>query len=55
LPDGTFSKLKYKFGYILEVLAIEDVDIFYAHLVHFHVTWYIFPFWYVVAKKIWQP
>jgi hypothetical protein len=48
---------------------MEDVGIFYGHLVHFQAIWYnlwpfrIFcghlfyfpPFWYVVARKIWQP
>jgi hypothetical protein len=29
--------------------------IFYCHLVDFVVIWYIFPFWYVVPRKIWQP
>jgi hypothetical protein len=24
-------------------------------LVHFVVIWYIFQFWYVVTRKIWQP
>jgi hypothetical protein len=48
---------------------MEDVGIFYGHLVHFMVfcytLWtfgtvrgnmlYIFPFWYFVPRKIWQP
>jgi hypothetical protein len=29
--------------------------IFCDHLVHFVVIWYIFQFWYVVTRKIWQP
>jgi hypothetical protein len=29
--------------------------IFYRHLVELVVIWYIFPFWYFVPKKIWQP
>jgi hypothetical protein len=33
---------KFKFGYILEGLALEDVDIFYGHLVHFTGFCYIF-------------
>jgi hypothetical protein len=46
---------------------MEDVGIFYCHLVYFTVIWYIlwlfgflwsfgifFPFWYVVSRKIWQ-
>jgi hypothetical protein len=48
---------------------MEDNGIFYGHLVHFTVfcytLWtcgivrgnlvYIFPFWYFVPRKIWQP
>jgi hypothetical protein len=48
---------------------MEDVGIFYGHLVHFAVFCYIlwtfgivrgnlvnlFPFWYFVPRKIWQP
>jgi hypothetical protein len=41
LPDGLFSKQKSKFGKILEGLAMEDVGIFYGHLVHFTVFCYI--------------
>jgi hypothetical protein len=33
LPDGLFSNQKFKFGEILEGLAMEDVGIFYGHLV----------------------
>jgi hypothetical protein len=30
--------------------------IFYGHLVKFVVIWYkLFPFWYFVPRKIWQP
>jgi hypothetical protein len=35
LPDGIFSDKKYQFGQILEGLAMEDVGIFYGHLVYF--------------------
>jgi hypothetical protein len=28
---------------------------FYGYLVNFMVIWYILPFWYVLARKIWQP
>jgi hypothetical protein len=49
-------------------LAMEDVGIFYNHLVYFMAVWYILwqfclfygyfvyfpPFWYVVARLIWQ-
>jgi hypothetical protein len=41
LPDGSFSNQKSKFGKILVGLAIEDVGIFYGHLVHFTVFCYI--------------
>jgi hypothetical protein len=48
---------------------MEDGGIFYVHLVYFsaicNILWplgiftghlaYFFPFWYVVASKIWQP
>jgi hypothetical protein len=48
---------------------MEDVGIFYGHLVHFkvfcYILWtfgiardnlvYILPFWYFVPRKIWQP
>jgi hypothetical protein len=36
-----FSNKKSKFGKILECLAMEDVGIFYGHLVHFTVFCYI--------------
>jgi hypothetical protein len=50
-------------------IAMEDVGIFYGHLVHFTVFYYILltfgivrgnlvyfpPFWYSVLRKIWQP
>jgi hypothetical protein len=53
----------------LEGLVMEDVGIFYGHLVHFTVLCYILwtfgivlgnlvyfsPFWYFVPKIIWQP
>jgi hypothetical protein len=70
LPDGLFSNQKFKFGQILEGLAMEDVGKFYAHLVQFTVFCYIlwtfiyvvhgnlehfFPFWNFVLRKIWQP
>jgi hypothetical protein len=56
LPDSLFSNLKSQFGYILKVLAMENIGIFYDHLVYFTaignilwhlvyfvVIWYIFP------------
>jgi hypothetical protein len=41
LPGGIFSNQKSQFGQILEGLAMEDVGIFYCHLVYFTVIWYI--------------
>jgi hypothetical protein len=41
LPDGLFSNQKNQFGKILEGLAMENVGIFYVHLVHFTAIWYI--------------
>jgi hypothetical protein len=49
--------------------VLEDVGVFYGHLVHFTVVcdilWtfgivsgnlvHFFPFWYFVRRKIWQP
>jgi hypothetical protein len=29
--------------------------IFGGHMEYFMVIWYIFPFWYVLPRKIWQP
>jgi hypothetical protein len=69
LPDGLFSNQKSKFGLILEGLVMEEVAMFYGHLVHFtvfcYILWtfgvvrgilvYFFPFWYFVPRKIWQP
>jgi hypothetical protein len=41
LPGGLFSNKKYQFGKILEGLAMEDVGIFYGHLVYFMAIWSI--------------
>jgi hypothetical protein len=41
LPDGIFSNQKSRFGQILEGLAMEDVGVFYVHLVYFMAIWYI--------------
>jgi hypothetical protein len=41
LSDGLFSNQKSKFGKILEGLEMQDVGIFYGHLVHFTVFCYI--------------
>jgi hypothetical protein len=64
LPDGIFqtqNPLTKNFGR----LAVEGVGIFMTTLSiswpncilydHFVAIWYIFPFWYVVQRKIWQP
>jgi hypothetical protein len=62
LPDGILSDQKSQFGYILEVLAMEDDGIFCCHLVYFTAfgtfygyLLYFSPFWYVLPRKIWQP
>jgi hypothetical protein len=69
LPDGLFSNQKSKFGRILVGLAMENLGIFYNHLVYFTAiinilcTFGIFcvhlvnftPFWYFAPRKIWQP
>jgi hypothetical protein len=41
VADGLFSNQKSKFGKMWEGLAMEDVGIFYGHLVHFTVFCYI--------------
>jgi hypothetical protein len=41
LPDGLFSNQKSELGYTLEGLAMEDVGVFYGHLVYFTVIGYI--------------
>jgi hypothetical protein len=40
LPDGIFSNQKSKFRYNLQCLAMEDVGIFYGHLIYFTAIWY---------------
>jgi hypothetical protein len=69
LPDGFFSNPKSKFAETLEGQAMEDVGKFYVDFVNYpaiwHILWpfgilyghlvYFYPFWYVVARKIWQP
>jgi hypothetical protein len=56
-------------GKFWSVLHTEDVGMFYVYLVYFtaicHILWpfglfsgysvYFVQFWYVVARKIWQP
>jgi hypothetical protein len=35
---------------------LRAICIFYGHLLYFVAIWFpIFPFWYVVAREIWQP
>jgi hypothetical protein len=34
LPDGTFSDQKWQFGHILDGLAMEEVGVFYGHMVY---------------------
>jgi hypothetical protein len=41
LPDGLFSNQKSQFGYILEGLAMENLGLFYDHLVYFITIWSI--------------
>jgi hypothetical protein len=70
LPDGLFSYQKSQFGYILEGLGVENVDIFYDHLEYFTATSmvYLWPLGTVFGhlvhfscfgmsgpRKIWQP
>jgi hypothetical protein len=35
LPDGLFLNQIYQFGYILEGLRLDNVNIFYGHLEYF--------------------
>jgi hypothetical protein len=61
LPDGIFSKTKIAIWvniggscnggcwYIPWPLCL-----FYNYFVYFVAIWYIFTFWYVVSRKIWQ-
>jgi hypothetical protein len=58
LPDGIFSNQKFQFWEI----AMEDVGIFFGHLVYLKTICYIygylvdfFPFGSVILEKIWQP
>jgi hypothetical protein len=66
LPDDLFSDQKLQLVYILEGLAMDDVSVFYGHLLYFvaicYILWpfcgnlvYISPFWYIEPRKIWQP
>jgi hypothetical protein len=64
LPDAFFSDQKSQFGYILEDLGIENVEIYSGHwkilrslgtvLGQLIILWSIgifFPTWYIVQKK----
>jgi hypothetical protein len=46
-------------GKFWEGLSMEDVlwpfGTFYGNVVYFVAIWYIFLFWYVVPRSIWQP
>jgi hypothetical protein len=62
LPDDIFSFQKSGFWYIFEDIGMENASTFYGYLEYFIDLCYIlrpfvifFPFWYVVARKIWQP
>jgi hypothetical protein len=41
LPGGIFSNQKSQFGYFLEGLEMENVDLLYGHLEYFTANWYI--------------
>jgi hypothetical protein len=45
LPDGLFSNQKSQFGKILEDLAMEEVGLFYGHLVYFMWLLYFVAIW----------
>jgi hypothetical protein len=51
-----FKIKKSRFESILEGLEMEEVGIFYCHLVYFVKIWYTcVPFWYAVPKKSGNP
>jgi hypothetical protein len=68
-PDGIFGNQKLLFGWIFESLAMEDVGLYYGHLVYFSAIWHVLspfgiicghlvhfpPFRYALPRKIWQP
>jgi hypothetical protein len=41
LPDGVFSNQKYKLGFILKGLGMQNVGIFYGHLEYCSAIWNI--------------
>jgi hypothetical protein len=41
LPDGIFQNQKFQFGYILEGLGTDEVDISFGHLEYIAAIWYI--------------
>jgi hypothetical protein len=57
LPDGLFSNQKSQYGYLLEGLAMQNLGIFYDHLVYFtaianifgHLVYFPQP-WYFVPR-----
>jgi hypothetical protein len=64
LPDGFFLDQKSQFGYILDDLGIENVDIYSGHLEYFTsfgyilrafdnfvVIWYIFPHFGILYRE----
>jgi hypothetical protein len=57
LPDGFFSDQKSRFGYILEDLAMENVDIYSGRLEYFltigYILWAFDSFvviWYIIPR-----
>jgi hypothetical protein len=58
LEQGCQIKPKIQIWVKLEFLAMEDVGIFYRHLIYFTSIWYILwlfgTFGYVIPIKIWQ-
>jgi hypothetical protein len=53
LPDGIFLYQTSQFEYIFEGNLMENVSIFYCHLVHL-ISWYNFPALVCCTKKMWQ-
>jgi hypothetical protein len=51
LPDSVFSNQKSQFGSILVGIKIEDVGIFYGHLVNFPaILVYFMAIWYISPR-----
>jgi hypothetical protein len=53
LPDCLSSNQKFRFGQILEGLAMEVAGILYVHLVYFMAIWYTYfvMLWYFFGKS----